>query len=112
MFVAGMNPYYVMAFSTLTLVIAVPSSVKTINWLATLLGGTHSLHHSHAFYHRVCVSIHHRRLSGPMRATRSGQVFARHVFRRRPFPHDHGDAGVFALFAATYFWFPKMFADR
>src|SRR5438445_460538 len=39
MFVAGISPYYVMAFSTLTMVIAVPSGVKTINWLGTLRGG-------------------------------------------------------------------------
>ncbi|HLI30832.1 MAG TPA: cbb3-type cytochrome c oxidase subunit I, partial [Terriglobia bacterium] len=40
MFVSGMNPYTAMAFATLSMAVAVPSAVKTLNWLATLWGGS------------------------------------------------------------------------
>src|SRR5437588_3062916 len=39
MFVSGMNPYAGFAFSTLTTAIAVPSAIKTFNWMGTIWGG-------------------------------------------------------------------------
>ena len=40
MFVSGMNPAVGMAFTVSTMVIAVPSAIKTFNWLGTLWEGT------------------------------------------------------------------------
>jgi cytochrome c oxidase subunit 1 len=39
MFVSGMNPALGMAFTVTTMIIAVPSAIKTFNWLGTLWGG-------------------------------------------------------------------------
>src|SRR5207244_6032746 len=40
MFVSGMNPFAAFAFSLLTMVIGVPSAIKTFNWLGTLWRGS------------------------------------------------------------------------
>src|SRR5213595_102304 len=39
MFVSGMSPYSGFAFSVLTMAIAVPSAIKTFNWIGTMIGG-------------------------------------------------------------------------
>jgi cytochrome c oxidase subunit 1 len=113
MFVSGMNPYYVMAFSTLTLVIAVPSGVKTINWLATLWGGrirfTTPLLFSIGFVSLFITGG----LTGPILAQPEVDRYLHDTYF--VVAHFHmimGMAAIFALFAATYFWFPKMFPDR
>src|SRR5262249_62138110 len=40
MFISGMNPLLGTAFMMTTMVIAVPSAIKTFNWLGTLWGGS------------------------------------------------------------------------
>ncbi|NLE48083.1 MAG: cytochrome c oxidase subunit I, partial [Sandaracinaceae bacterium] len=43
MFTSGMSEYAAMVFSALTFLVAIPSGVKLLNWLATLYGGSISL---------------------------------------------------------------------
>ena len=44
MFQSGMNPALGMAFMMSTMVIAVPSAIKTFNWLGTLWARRHPVH--------------------------------------------------------------------
>ena len=39
MFLSGMNPRLASAFMVSTMLIAIPSAIKTFNWLGTLWGG-------------------------------------------------------------------------
>jgi len=110
MFVSGMSPYSAIAFSILTLVIGVPSALKTVNWLGTLWGGT--LRPTAAMLYALgFVSLF---VSGGLTGIFLGQT-SLDLFLHDTFfvvGHFHvimGVAAVFAMFAATHYWFPKMF---
>ena len=110
MFVSGMNPYAGFAFSTLTTAIAVPSAIKTFNWVATLYGGkiryTTPLLFSAGFVSLFITGG----LTGPILAQPALDVYLHDTYF--VVAHFHlimAMAGVFAIFSATYFWFPKMF---
>jgi cytochrome c oxidase subunit 1 len=110
MFMSGMNPYTAFAFSLLTMSIGVPSAIKTFNWLGTLWGGQ---------IHFKCAMLF---ALGFVSLFVSGGVdglFLAQPSVDRPLhdtywvvAHFHlimGVAAIFGIFAATYFWFPKMF---
>ena len=110
MFVSGMSPFGGMAFSVLTLAVGVPSAVKTFNWLGTLWGSrirfTVPLLFAVGF-----VSVF---VAGGLTGLVLGQASLDSALHDTYFVLGHfhlvmGAAAVFGLFAATYFWFPKMF---
>jgi cytochrome c oxidase subunit I len=95
------------------MVIAVPSAVKTINWLGTLRGGrirfTTPLLFSIGFVSLFITGG----LSGPILAQPAVDMYLHDTYF--VVAHFHmimGMAAVFAIFAATYFWFPLLFPDR
>ena len=113
MFVSGMNPRIGVAFSVLTLVIGVPSAVKTFNWLGTLWGARIRSATPMLF----AIGFVSLFVSGGVTGLVLGQTALDMVFHDTYFVTGHfhlitGVAAVFGIFAATYYWFPKMFGRK
>jgi len=111
MFISGMNPRLGIAFSVLTLVIGVPSAVKTFNWIGTLWGGQIRFTTPMMF----AIGFVSLFVAGGVTGLVLGQTALDVVFHDTYFVTGHfhlimGVAAVFGIFAATYYWFPKMFA--
>ena len=110
MFISGMSPYSAIAFSVLTLSIGVPSAVKTFNWLGTLWGARIRFS-TPMLFALGFVSLF---VAGGITGLILGQSsldLPMHDTYIVP-AHFHlvmGVASIFGMFAATYFWFPKMF---
>src|SRR5687767_15353580 len=110
MFISGMSPYSSIAFSILTLSIGVPSAVKTFNWLGTLWGSRIRFTTAMLFALGF-VSLF---VSGGITGLVLGQSSLDLAMHDSYFVTAHfhlvmGVASNFGMFAATYFWFPKMF---
>jgi cytochrome c oxidase subunit I len=110
MFVSGMSPYSGFAFSVLTMSIGVPSAIKTFNWLGTLWGGQIQLK-TPMLYALGFVSLF---VSGGLSGLFLAQPAVDNLLHATYYvvAHFHlvmGVAAIFGIFAATYFWFPKMF---
>ncbi len=110
MFISGMSPYSAVAFSLMTAVIAVPSAIKTFNWLGTLWGGRVQLT-TPMLYALGFVSLF---VTGGISGVILAQPILDIYFHDTYFvvAHFHmimGVAAIFGIFAATAYWFPKMF---
>jgi cytochrome c oxidase subunit I len=109
MFISGMSPRSSIAFSILTLTIGVPSAIKTFNWLGTLWGGRIRFKTPMLF----AIGFVSLFVSGGLTGLILGQTSLDIYFHDTQFVTGHfhlimGVAAVFGIFAATYFWFPKM----
>jgi cytochrome c oxidase subunit 1 len=110
MFISGMSPYSAMTFSILTLSIGVPSAVKTFNWLGTLWGARIRFTTPMLF----AIGFVSLFVAGGITGLVLGQTSLDLPMHDTYFvlAHFHlvmGVASIFGMFAAIYFWFPKMF---
>lgn len=110
MFVSGMNPYLGEFFTIGTLLITLPSAVIGMNLIASLWGGSLRLTTPMLFAIGVIALFGTGGLGGIFLGTATSDIY----FHDSYFVVGHfhfmiGGVTLFAIFAATYYWFPKMF---
>lgn len=110
MFVTGMNPLLGGVFMITTLIIAVPSAVKTFNYLATLWKG--NIHFTPAMLFAIgLVSFF---ITGGLTGIILGNASLDINLHDTYFvvAHFHlvmGSAAIFGMLAGVYHWYPKLF---
>jgi cytochrome c oxidase subunit 1 len=110
MFMSGMSPYTAFAFSVMTMAIGVPSAIKTFNWLGTLWGGRIRFSSPMLFAIGFVSLFVSGGISGPFLAQPVLDIPLHDTyFVTGHFHLIMGVASIFGIFAATYYWFPKMF---
>jgi cytochrome c oxidase subunit 1 len=110
MFMSGMSPYTAFAFSIMTMGIGVPSAIKTFNWLGTLWRGKIRFTSPMLFAIGFVSLFVTGGISGPFLAQPVLDIYLHETYF--VIAHFHlimGVASIFGIFAATYYWFPKMF---
>ncbi len=109
MFVSGMNPLLGTAFMLSTMVIAIPSAIKTFNWLGTLWGGSIHFTTPMLFALGFISNFVIGGLSGIFMAANPVDIFIHDTYYIVAHFHYVVAGIIFALFAAVYYWFPKLF---
>jgi len=110
MFVSGMSPFLGSVFTLTTLLIAVPSAVKTFNWLGTVWGARIRFTAAALFSIGFVSLFVSGGLSGIFLGTSAADIQLQDTYF--VVAHFHlvmAIAPLFAAFAGLYFWFPKMF---
>jgi cytochrome c oxidase subunit 1 len=110
MFQSGMNPALGTSFMLTTMVIAVPSAIKTFNWLGTLYKAdihfTAAMLNALAFVAMFVIGG----LSGVFMASTPVDMYIHDTYFIVAHIHYVLFGGsLFAIFAAVTYWFPKMF---
>jgi cytochrome c oxidase subunit 1 len=109
MFVAGLNPFVGTAFSISTMAIAIPATAKVLSWLITPWGSRPNLKTPMLFALGFVSLFIAGGLTGPILAQPILDQYLHNTYF--VVAHFHlimAMAGVFGLFAATYYWFPLL----
>jgi cytochrome c oxidase subunit 1 len=113
MFAAGMAEYLREPFMYSTLLVSVPTGVKFFSWVATIWKGKITFPSPMLFVLGGIVVFLIGGLSGPPNATVSTDLMLNNTYYIVGHFHDTLFGGyVFTLFAALYFWWPKMTGRR
>ncbi len=109
MFVSGINPFSSLLFSLPTLIITIPSTLITLIWLGSLYGSKIRITSASLF----CLGFISMFISGGVTGFFLAQPAVDIYLHATYFVVGHfhmvmGVAAIFAIFAGTYFWFPKM----
>jgi cytochrome c oxidase subunit I len=113
MFVAGLNPFVSSAFSISTMAIALPAAAKVLSWLATTWRSRPSYKTPVLFALGFVSLFITGGLTGPILAQPILDEYLHNTFF--VIAHFHlimAMAGIFGLYAATYYWFPIITATR
>ena len=110
MFISGMNPALGITFMVSTMMIALPSAVKTFNWLGTIWGGRIQFTTPMLFALSFVSMFIIGGLSGIFMAATPVDIFIHDTYFIVAHFHYVLFAGTaMGVWAAIYFWFPKMF---
>ncbi len=110
MFQSGMDPGLGLAFTISTLFIAVPSAIKTFNWMGTMWRGNLHFHTPMLFAIGFVAMFVIGGLSGIFMASTPVDIYIHDTYFIVAHIHYVLFGGsLFALFAGIYFWYPKMF---
>jgi cytochrome c oxidase subunit 1 len=110
MFMSGMNPMLGGTFMITTLMIAVPSAIKTFNWLGTLWRGNIKFHSPMLYAISFVALFVIGGLSGIFLAATPVDIPLHDTYFVVAHIHYVLFGGsLFGIFAAITFWFPKMF---
>src|SRR5713101_8248298 len=110
MFVSGMSPLVGSAFMVTTLAIAIPSAVKTFNWIATLWRARIRFTSAMLFAIGFVSLFITGGLTGIFLGSPAVDTYLHDTFF--VIAHFHfvmASAALFGLFGGLYHWFPKMF---
>jgi cytochrome c oxidase subunit 1 len=110
MFASGLGPISVLVFSMSTMMIAVPTGVKIINWTMTLWGGKLRFTTAMLFAIGVIFEFTIGGLSGVTHAVAPSDTQQTDTYYIvAHFHYVLFGGAVFGLFAGFYYWWPKIF---
>jgi cytochrome c oxidase subunit I len=110
MFQSGMHPMLGMSFMMTTMVIGVPSAIKTFNWLGTIWGGNLQFRTPMLFALGFVSMFVIGGLSGIYMASTPVDIFIHDTYYIVAHIHYVVFGGsIFGIFAGLYYWFPKMY---
>ena len=109
MFVSGMAPWLQLPFMIMTMIVAIPTGIKIFSWLATLWGGKIDFHPAMLFALGFIVTFTFGGITGVFL---SAVPFDYHVngtyFVVAHFHYVLFGGSVFGIYAAAYYWWPKI----